>query len=214
MSETKKSWFDLKTLTIIALIIIVFLMRMCSSDPFNSNGGSDNVVKINGKKYTIVKRVVDTAYVPVYQTLHKPGDTIYVEVPIYIGVPADVDTAEILKDYFAKYVYKDTLRLKDSLGYIAIRDTIFKNRILDRFYDAKVNKIIVKETVFLDPVKRLELYLGGVIGFDKVDIINFAGPSAMLKDKKDRVYSIGIGYNNAKAISVQAGMYWKLKFKN
>jgi len=203
---------DLRSLTIIVLIIVIFLMRMCSTDG-NISGGKNNTVKIGGKKYTIVKREVDTTYITTRQTVYTPGDSIYVEVPIYVDVPGKVDTAYILRDYYAKYVYRDTLRLNDSLGYIAMRDTIFKNRILGRHFDAFVNKITVKETIYLDPVKTLEFYLGGVIGFDKKDIINFAGPSALLKDKQDRVYTLGIGYNNAKTLSIQGGMYWRIKFK-
>jgi hypothetical protein len=202
---------DLKSLTIIGLVIVLLLMRMCTSTGTGNN--PDDNIKINGKKYTVIKREIDTVYVPTHDTIFRPGKTIYVDVPIYVNVPPNVDTAEILKDYYAKYTYKDTLRLKDSLGYIAIRDTIFKNRILNRHFDVNVNKIKIKEVVYVEPVKRLEFYFGGVIGFDKVDIINFAGPTLMLKDKKDKVYSLGIGYNNAKTLSIQGGMYWKIKFK-
>jgi hypothetical protein len=201
---------DLKTLTILGLIVVLLLMRMCS---YNGNPQKGDTIKINGKKYTVIKKEVDTIYVPTVQTVYRPGDSIYVDVPIYVNVPPNVDTNLILKDYYTKFTYKDTLRLKDSLGYIAIRDTIFKNRILDRVFDAHVNKIKITEKIYLEPEKKLEFYLGGTIGFDKVDIINFAGPTLMLIDKKDRVYSLGAGYNNAKTLSIQGGMYWRLKLK-
>jgi len=51
------------------------------------------------------------------------------------------------------------------------------------------------------------------MGFDKANIINFAGPSAMLKTKTDKVYTLGVGYSNAKTVAVQGGMYWKIKLK-
>jgi len=212
MSNEKKSILDLKSLTILGLIVVILLMRMCSTDMVG-NGDKKDIIKIDGKKYTVVKREIDTIYVPTTQTVYRPGDTIYVETPIYVSIPPDVDTAKILKDYYAKYVYKDTLRLKDSLGYIAVTDTIFKNRVLNRIYDAKVNKITIKDVIYIEPVKKLEFYFGGVIGFDKKDIINFAGPSLLLKDKKDHIYNLGIGYNNAKTLSIQAGMHWRIKLK-
>ena len=57
------------------------------------------------------------------------------------------------------------------------------------------------------------MFLGGVLGVDKVDIINYLAPTIMLKDKKDKIYSIGVGYTSNKTISIQGGLYWKLKFK-
>ena len=42
-----------------------------------------------------------------------------------------VDTLEILKDYFEKYVYLDTIPI-DTLGYVSIIDTLSQNRILYR----------------------------------------------------------------------------------
>jgi hypothetical protein len=57
------------------------------------------------------------------------------------------------------------------------------------------------------------MYIGGVAGFDKVNIVNFVGPSLLLKDKKDKVYSLGVGYSNAKSLSIQGGIYWKIKLK-
>jgi hypothetical protein len=57
------------------------------------------------------------------------------------------------------------------------------------------------------------VFIGGVAGFDKVNLVNFVGPSLLIKDKKDKLYLIGIGYSNAKTVSLQGGIYWKIKFK-
>jgi hypothetical protein len=201
---------DLKTILIICLILVILLMRSCS-------GGGDvdknQTVKVNGKNYVLIKREVDTIYKEITQTVYRDGKTIYRDIPIYVNVPSDVDTNEILKDYYAKYTFKDTLKLTDSLGYIAITDTIFKNRILNRVWDSHVNKITIKETLYLKDPPKIQVFAGGVIGFDKVNIINFVGPSLLLKDKKDRMYSLGIGYSNAKTVSIQGGMYWKISLK-
>ena len=58
-----------------------------------------------------------------------------------------------------------------------------------------------------------QFFIGGVAGLDKVNVVNFVGPSFMLKTKQDRVFTIGVGYSNAKTISFQLGTYWLIKFK-
>lgn len=201
---------DLKSMIIIVLVIILLLMRMCTH---NGDVNKNNTIKVDGKKYTIVKHIVDTTYQTINKVVYRPGKTIYKEKPIYVEVPKDVDTLSILKDYYAKYEYTDTLKLTDSLGYITIKDTIFKNKILDRVYDSHINKITINDTKYIvEPPKR-ELFFGGVLGFDKIDIVNFAAPSILLKDKKDKVYSFSVGYNGNKTISLQGGLYWRIKLK-
>jgi hypothetical protein len=201
---------DLKTLLIIGLIIIIFLLRACSG---GNSGGDGKTVKIDGKKYVVVKHQIDTVYREVSQTVYREGKTIFKDKPIYVPVPKDIDTNEILKDYYTKYIYKDTLKLKDSLGYITITDTIFKNNIHFRIWNAKINQMTIKETIFLKDPPKVQIFAGGVIGVDNINIINFAGPSLVLKDKKDHLYSLGVGYSNAKSVSVQGGMFWKISLR-
>lgn len=199
---------DLKFILILILIGVIFFMRMCGEgkqDP-------QNVINVDGKKYEVIKKIVDTQYVKTSQTIYKEGKTIYVDKPIYIEVPAKVDTGLILKDYFAKYTYKDTLKLKDSLGYVFLTDTITKNKILNRAFTAEINKIIIKDSVIVRPFEN-QFFIGGVAGLDKVNVVNFVGPSFILKTKQDRVFTIGVGYSNAKTISFQLGTHWPIKFK-
>lgn len=210
MNELIKK-IDLKTLLIVGLVVVILLMRMCEGD-----GDSDKkIVKIDGKKYEVIKHTVDTVIVPVKQTVYKEGKTIYKEVPIYVQYPPDVkiDTTQILKEFYSKVVYKDTLKLKDSLGYITITDTISKNSILNRLYDANINKTTIKETLIVKDLPVNQVFAGGVAGFDKTNIVNFVGPTFVLKTKKDKMYSLGIGYGLNGNLSVQAGMYWKISFK-
>lgn len=202
---------DLKTILIIGLIVVILLMRMCEGD----SEGNKNTVKIDGKKYEVVKHTVDTVIVPVKQTVYKEGKTIYKEVPIYIQPNPEVkiDTAQILKEFYSKVVYKDTLKLKDSLGYVTITDTITKNSILNRVYDANINKITIKDILIVKDLPVNQVYIGGVTGFDKQNIVNFIGPNFVLKTKKDKMFSLGFGYGLNQNISVQAGIYWKISLK-
>lgn len=201
---------DLKTLLIFVLILVILFMRMCSG---NQSTGKSKTTKINGKKYTVVKHDVDTIVQKVEKVVYKDGKTIYVDRPIYIDVPSNVDTSFVLKKYYSKLNYIDTLKINDTLGYIVIKDTIYKNKILNRIWDSYLNKFTVKETLFVEPLPKIQMFIGGNIGFDNVNIVNYAGPTLVLKDKKDKMYSLGIGYSGNKTISVQGGMYWKIKLK-
>jgi len=203
---------DLKTILIIGLIVVIFLMRMCEG---NGEEDGKKIVKIDGKKYELIKHTVDTVIVPVVQTEYKKGETIYRErvVEVEVPVPTKVDTGIILKDFFSKFVYKDTLKLKDSLGYIAVTDTITQNKILGRFYDAHVNKTTIKETTIVKELPNNQVYIGGVAGFDKTNIVNFVGPTLVFKTKKDKMFSIGVGYGTNQNLSIQGGMYWKISLK-
>jgi hypothetical protein len=205
-----KNILDLKTLLIIGLVVVIFLMRMCSGE---SPEVDPKIIKIDGKKYEVVKHTVDTLIVPVTQTEYRDGKTIYVDSVIYVDVPAKVDTNSILKDYFSKVVYVDTLKLKDSLGYVSLRDTITKNSILNRVFDAKINKTTIRETLFVKEPPINEFYLGGVAGFDKTNIVNFLGPNLTIKTKKEKMFTFGVGYGLNRNITIQAGMLWKIKFK-
>jgi hypothetical protein len=207
--KTIFKYLDFKTLLIVALVIVILILRSCSS-----NGDKkDDIIKVDGKKYIVVKHEIDTVYQTTVQTVYREGKTIFKDVPVYVNVPANVDTLNILKDYYTKVTYKDTLHLKDSLGYISVIDTIFNNKILNRVWDSHVNKITINDKIYLKDLPKTQLYFGGVLGFDKVNIVNFAGPSFILKTKKDHMYSLGIGYSNNQTVSIQGGVYWKIKLK-
>jgi len=197
---------DFKTLLILILVVILLLMRFCDGNQEKKG----DIVNIDGKKYEVIKHEIDTITVPVVQTEYRDGKTIYVDKPVYVDVPKEIDTLSILKDYYAKYCFKDTLKLKDSLGYISVVDTISQNKIHKRIFDAHVNKFTIKETLIVKDLPKNQFFIGGVMGFDKVNIVNFAGPTFLFKTKKDKIYSLGIGYSLSKQLNVQGGLYWKI----
>ena len=118
-----KSWLkDFKTLTIIGLIIVIFLLRECRGESKGAPIEPVTVVKIETKYDTIVETI--ETYIPEYRTKIK-YKTVHDTVEIHDTVP--VDTLSILEDYFATYAYTDTLK-KDSVTFV-INDTISQNRI-------------------------------------------------------------------------------------
>ena len=200
---------DTKTIIILGLIVVIFLLNMCSTDV--SDDGKK--VKIAGRTYTIIKHEVDTVLVPVQQVVYRNGKDIYRENVIYVNIPSNVDTNEILKNYYSQVVYKDTLKLNDSLGYISVVDTLFNNTILSRKWESYVNKFTIKETLYLREDPRLQLFVGGFGGFNSGLNSIYLGPTVMLKNKKENTFNLGIAVGSGKEVLLQGSIYRLIKLK-
>jgi len=210
---------NFKNIAILALVAFILLQW------FNPGGvmPGGKKIKIDGKKYEIIKHTIDTFEVEKIKTVYKKGKDIFHEVILHDTTVrlVNVDTAALLQDYFAKVIYKDTLRLPDSLGTIALIDTISKNKIQGRVWDAKVKERLVKETMIVKEPARAQLYYGLNAGFNKADYISAVGAGLILKTKKDKIYNFNIGVNNRTTDGtngsfspyVGAGAYWKIKIK-
>jgi len=200
---------DLKSMLLIVLVLIIVLMKTCDSEETKPG----KTIKIEGKKYEVVKHDIDTFIQKQETVVYKKGKDVYHDTTIYVQVPVSFDTLKVVQDYYAKRVYIDTLKLADSLGYIVVNDTISQNSLLGRLWNAQVNKTTIKETLIVKELPKNQVYIGLAGGFDKANVVNFAGPSLLLKTKKDQVYSLGVGYSASKVISLQGAIYWKIKLK-
>jgi hypothetical protein len=202
---------DFKTLLILGLFIVIVLMKVFEKKPTTKG----DTVKINGKKYEVVSHEIDTIETVHDSIVFKKGKDIYHDTTIYVPIPTHepIDTQSLLLEYFAKNVYKDSLNFPNQLGSVSITDTISKNTILSRKWDLHLIERKIEDKLIVKELPKNQIYFGMVAGFDKVNVVNFAGPSMVLKTKKDNMYSIGVGYNNVKTVSLQGGIYWKIKLK-
>jgi len=153
-----KKYLNLKNIAIAALIIYILLQW------FNPGGvmPGGRTIRIDGKKYEVLKHTIDTVEVEKVKVVTKKGQDIVHEVidvdTLVLKELVNVDSAAILKDYLSKVIYKDTLFLPDSLGTIALVDTITKNRILGRTFDAKVKQREIKETLIVKEPAKNQVY--------------------------------------------------------
>lgn len=175
------------------------------------NPFSPQIKYVNGKPYEVLKHDIDTQYVPKWKTVYKDGKDIIHDTTIYVPIPINIDTLAIVKNYFAKNAFKDTLKLDDSLGFVVVMDTVSQNKIAARTYTAKVNKVTIKETTIVKELPKANIFLGAGAGFDKVNFINHIKVDLMLKTKCDKIYSIGAGVDINKIPFIDASIYWKLK---
>jgi len=199
---------DLKTVIIFGLVIVIFLLNMCSTDV--SQDGK--TVKIAGKTYTVIKHDIDTIMVPIKQIVYRDGKNIYKENIIYKTIPSNVDTNTIIKNYYSQLIYKDTLKLTDSLGYVSIVDTIFNNSILNRKWESHVNKIIIKDFTVVKELPKIQFFIGGFGGYNSQLSSIYLGPTIMLKNKKENTINLGIAVGTGKEVLIQGSIYRIVKF--
>ena len=214
-----KNLLNLKNIALLVLIAIV-VFQQCGGN----KKGTGEIVKVDGKKYELIKHEIDTFEVVKTKIVTKRGADIVHEVILHDTTIklVDVDTVALLHDYLAKYIYKDTLHLPDSLGEVSLIDTISKNKILGRTFNAKVKQREIKETLIVKELPKTQLYYGFMGGFNKVDVVSNIGTGVLIKTKKDKIYQLGIGVANKVGTDgtngtlspfIGGGVYWKIKFK-
>ena len=200
-----KSLFkNFQSLIIIGLIIVIFLLRECKGEKSPLPAEPVTIVKIETKYDTIVETI--ETYIPEYRTKVKwKTKTVHDTIEVHDTIP--IDTTSILEDYFTTYAYTDTLK-KDSVTFI-INDTISQNRILSR----GINYSLVYPTKIIQTereVNKRELYLGFGIGGDRQQL-SFVGSELLLRNKKERIYGVGLGINQNFEPILTFKMSWKVK---
>ena len=213
-----KKFLNIKNIALLLLIVIVVLQQ-CGENKTKTG----EIVKIDGKKYELIKHEIDTIEVVKTKIVTKKGEDIYHETIVEheVKVPVNVDTNAILKEYYTKVLYKDVLVLPDSLGTIAVTDTISQNKIFGRTFNANVKQRTIKETTIVKELPKNKLFYGIEGGFNKADVISHVGMGILLNTKKDKIYNLGIGVanrvvdgtNGGLTPYISGGVYWKIRLK-
>jgi len=184
---------NIQTLLIVVLAVLLFLQRSCSSTP-----------PVEPEVITEVVTRWDTLKVATKEYVPKYIRKTVVEIDTF-QVP--IDTISILKNYYAKYFYTDTIKV-DSLGFIVINDTVTRNLISKR--DVQSNIFIptttINNTIYL--YKR-EFYGGVSVGTTNQAVQNINGELLYI-NKKRNAYGFGIGLNPDFQPVYTARMYWKI----
>lgn len=174
-------WFGL----VITLLIAIFFNKC--------NNNADQIIN----KKIEIRNYYDSSIklVPVKYTLQSE--------PIFIPIPANVDTAKILAMYFAKFPYSRVFQ--DSNLIATIVDTITQNKFntTGKFsykWLAPI-KTVESTTLTVESAKRLVLLAGIHLNFNQRKFVDF-GPDIYLKTKRDQL--IGVGYDiDLKVVSLR-----------
>lgn len=119
-------------------IIIIYLLKTCS--------------KLDGENGTqiIIKETTDTIIKT--DTIHRIIKSEPELIAKYIKIPIFVDTLNIIRNYFTKNFYSDTI--SDSCFFIIINDTIYENLIVDRSLEYQLYKdsIFITKKVLINTI--------------------------------------------------------------
>jgi hypothetical protein len=209
-------FLNIKNIAILVLIAVV-VFQQCGGNKKTTG----EIVKVDGKKYELIKHEIDTFEIVKTKVVTKKGEDIYHETIKEVTIPAIVDTQALLHDYFAKNIYKDTLQLPDSLGIVSLTDTISQNKIFGRTFNASVKQRVIKETTIVKELPKTKFFYGLEGGFNKADLISHLGMGFLVNTKSDKMYHLGVGVANrtidgttgSLAPYIGAGIYWKIRLK-
>ena len=203
--------FSFTNILIIGLVAFI-VFKQCSSED-----KSIETIKIDGKKYELLKQKIDTIFIDRTKVKYVKGNDIYhetivekekrIEVPVY----TKGDTIRIVQSYNQKVLYKDKLVLDNDLGMIELTDTLYQNKILGRKWNAMIKERTITDTKIVKELPKNQVYVGvtGIVGNSSALI----GPQLTLKTKKDNLYGANllIDGNGNKYFGVSVG--WKIKLK-
>lgn len=199
------------SLIVIGLLIILYFQRCSSPVPTVPKATHDTV-------YTIIHHYHDS-------TIYSKPTLINHIAPKPIDIPpqmeADTSYPKLLsqydslkKLYYSRNIYRDSINV-DSIGSVSITDTTFQNQIVGRKwhtnFDIKEHVITITNTIPIKP--RTQVYIGGSVYGSENQLVNGAGISLLLRNKRDQMYGITAQKLLNYPITYGANFYYKLKLR-
>jgi len=184
---------NIQTLLIVVLAVLLFYQKSCSPTP-----------PVEPQTITEVITRWDTLKVATKEYVPKYIRKTIVNIDTF---QAPIDTMSILRDYYAKYFYTDTIKV-DSLGFIVINDTVTRNLISKR--DVQSNIFIPTTTITNTTyLYKRELFWGASISGNQEQIQSING-ELMYVNKKRNAYGFGVGVDQNFQPIFTGRLYWKI----
>jgi hypothetical protein len=174
-----KSIFKLLLVVGLGILVYVLLTGKVESCQQTPQGSDTTIVHDTAWNIKVEKY-------PVYKpgpTVTLPGDTQWLSQPI--------DTMKLLRDYYAKRVYFDTIWI-DSFGFVAWLDTVNKNTVSARQKEKNYKIPTITKTVTINNYYTQSRQLNVTAAVNPTRGILYGGVS--YEDRKDRIYHVSTGY--------------------
>lgn len=160
-------------------------------------------------KDEIPKSKIDTQWLPSKPQIITKDSIVPKEVYVYDTFYKDVDTANILKDYFTNRVYNDTLLFES--GTVNIKERISENKIKHREVRLEAKEAHITHTEHFYEVPRNKYFIGGSIMINRNAISNSFAIDGVMIPKNDRMlYRVGYDIINN---NIVVGAAYKLQIK-
>lgn len=203
---------NLLSLTVIVLVLLlIFGNRSCNIPGFEKPKSDTTVV--HDTSWSVHDSIVYSKPKPakiIHDTTQIPP--IYLADTNYAKLKEQYD--DLLKKYFALATYMDTLRI-DTLGYIAIADTIQQNLIKGRSFHSNYKIPTITKTVTINnyAIPKAQVYVGGGIGINKTLGVTGVEVGGILKTKKDQIIGLTVGSTIDGQLNYGMSSYWKIKLR-
>jgi len=117
----------------------------------------------------------------------------------------------LVSAFLDKNIYADTLKI-DTLGYVAVTDTVYKNELQNRSYkyNYKIPTITVTNTITKQAPPKGALFIGGGVTGNKNGLDVLQG-GFLYKSKHDKVLGLHVGINGNNQVVYGIQSYWKIK---
>jgi hypothetical protein len=162
--------------------------------------------------------VTDTTYT----TGIIPGDSVpyevlvHVPVPVYVDsiiyLPANIDTAVILAEYFQRLYYVDTIYREGNFMAV-VKDSVSNNRIVYRAFDFQN----LRPTAIYTTNIRHQEYNVPPFGLGVEGIFNsqrfYIGPAVYYMTKNQQVIKVGVMAAPREPIAISMGYYKQINIK-
>jgi len=143
------------------------------------------------------------------EVIHDTLPPEYIADTNYPKLKAQYDALVVA--YLAKNIYADTVKL-DTLGYVAVADTVHKNELHGRSYkyNYKIPTVTVTNTITKQAPPKGALFMGGGVTGSKNGLDLLHG-GLLYKTKQDKVFGLHIGINGNSQVVYGVQSYWKIK---
>ena len=145
----------------------------------------------------------------VKEIIHDTLPPEYIADTNYPKLKAQYDALVVA--HLAKKIYADTVKL-DTLGYVAVADTVHKNELQNRSYkyNYKIPTVTVTTTITKQAPPKGALFMGGGVTGNKNGLDVLQG-GLLYKSKQDKIFGLQIGINGNSQVVYGVQSYWKIK---
>jgi hypothetical protein len=197
-----------KLLSVIIFVLLAFIFFQ--NDGCTYIDKKSEIVTVHDTTWQVHDSLI-VKKIKIKETIH---DTIatppeYIADTNYLTLKLQYEA--LVSDFLAKNVYADTVKL-DTLGYVAVADTVYKNELLNRSYkyNYKIPTITVTTTITKYAPLKGALFIGGGIAGNKNSLDVLQG-GLLYKSKKDKIFGLNVGINNNSQVIYGFQSYWKIK---
>ena len=192
---------------IVVVVILLFMVTAQHSKYLKTDLKTDTVT-LHDTTWQVHDSLIIKKLI-IKNTIHDTLPPEYIADTNYPKLKAQYDA--LVFAYLAKNIYADTVKL-DTLGYVAVADTVHKNEIHGRSYkyNYKIPTVTVTTTITKQAPPKGALFMGGGVTGNKNGLDVLHG-GLLYKSKQDKLFGLNIGINGNSQVVYGIHSYWKIK---